>query len=93
MCGYEVPGMILLHDLEGATRLDHSKDISVHVCAMLCEAYGGEAVKESSVFEWHKRFEDSCENVEDDDRSGHPRSHRTNENAEKCRIWCIQIDF
>jgi len=60
---------------------------------LLSEAYGGEAMKKSSVSERFKRFKGSCENVEDDERSGHPRSHRTNENAEKCRIWCIQIDF
>jgi len=30
-CGCEVPGMILLHNLKGAMRLDRSKDMSVHV--------------------------------------------------------------
>jgi hypothetical protein len=30
-CGYKFPGMYLMHDLKGAMRLDHSKDI--HVCA------------------------------------------------------------
>jgi hypothetical protein len=30
-CGYEVPGMVLLRDLNGATRLGRSKDVSVHV--------------------------------------------------------------
>jgi hypothetical protein len=30
-CGYEVPGMILLSFLKGAMRLNHSKDMSVHV--------------------------------------------------------------
>jgi len=58
-------------------------------CAMLSEAYGEEAMKKSSVFEWHKWFKEGHENVEDDERSGYPRSHRTNENVEKCRIWCI----
>jgi hypothetical protein len=43
---------------------------------MLSEAYGGETVKESSVFEWHKRF---------NERSGHPRSRRTDVNVEKVR--------
>jgi hypothetical protein len=28
-------------------------------CAMLSEVYGGEAMKESSVFEWHKQFKES----------------------------------
>jgi hypothetical protein len=31
LCGYEVPGMILLRDLMGAMRLGRSKDMSVHV--------------------------------------------------------------
>jgi len=30
-CGYEVPGMVLLHDLKGAMQLDCSKDVFVHV--------------------------------------------------------------
>jgi hypothetical protein len=37
-----------------------------HTCAMLFEAYGGVAVKKSSVFEWHKRFKDGRKNVEAD---------------------------
>jgi hypothetical protein len=28
-------------------------------CAMLSEAYGGEATKNSSVFEWHKQLKES----------------------------------
>jgi hypothetical protein len=39
---------------------------------MLSEAYGGEAMKKSSVFEWFKRFKEGLENV-------------TNENVEKVR--------
>jgi len=30
-CGCDVPGMILLHDLEGAVEFDRSNDMSVHV--------------------------------------------------------------
>jgi hypothetical protein len=30
-CDYDVPGMILLLDLKGAMRLDHSEDMSVRV--------------------------------------------------------------
>jgi hypothetical protein len=37
-------------------------------CAMLSEAYGGETVKKSSVFGWHKRFQESPEIVESDER-------------------------
>jgi hypothetical protein len=29
------------------------------ICAMLSEAYGGDAMKKSSVFEWHKWFKES----------------------------------
>jgi hypothetical protein len=54
-------------------------------CAVLSEAYGGEAMKTSSVSEWHKWFKEGHENVESDERSGCPRSHRTNENVEK--VW------
>jgi len=49
---------------------------------VLSEAYGGEAMKNSAVFELHKRFKGGCENVEGDERSGHPRSQRTDENIE-----------
>jgi hypothetical protein len=35
--GYEVPGIILLSKLTGVTRLDHSKDMSVHV--LTCTNY------------------------------------------------------
>jgi len=51
---------------------------------MLSKAYGGEAVKKSGVFEWHKQFKEDCENVEDE-RSGRPRCRRTDENVEK--VW------
>jgi hypothetical protein len=51
---------------------------------MLSEAYGREAMKMSSVFEGQKRFKEGRENVEDE-RSGRPRSHRTDENVESVR--------
>jgi hypothetical protein len=35
-------------------------------CALLSEAYEGEAVKKSNVFEWHKWFKEGSENVEDE---------------------------
>jgi hypothetical protein len=52
-------------------------------CAVLSMAYGGEALKESNVFKWHKLFKEGCKKVEDDERSGCPRSYRTNEMVEK----------
>jgi hypothetical protein len=55
-------------------------------CAVLSEAYGEEAMIKASVFEWHTQFKEGCENVEDDERSDDPRSHTTDENAEKVLI-------
>jgi hypothetical protein len=43
-------------------------------CAKLSKAFEGEAMKKSSVFEWHKQFKEGRENVEGDERSGCPRS-------------------
>jgi hypothetical protein len=37
---------------------------------MLTEAYGTDAMKKSSVFEWHKRFKEDREDVKDDERTG-----------------------
>jgi hypothetical protein len=60
---------------------------------MLCETYGGEAIKKSSSYEWHKRFKEGREYDDDDDdddeRSGRSRSHTTDEYVEKCGMWCI----
>jgi hypothetical protein len=52
---------------------------------MLSETYGKEAMKKSSVSEWHRRFEEGRENVEDDETSGRTGSHRIDENVEKVR--------
>jgi hypothetical protein len=54
-------------------------------CAVLSKAFGGEAMKKSSVFECHKRFKNGRKHVEDDERCGRPRSHRTDENVKKVR--------
>jgi hypothetical protein len=52
-------------------------------CAVLSNAYEGEAMKISSVVESYKWFRESHENVDDDERGGCPRSQRTNKNVEK----------
>jgi hypothetical protein len=49
---------------------------------MLTEAYCADAMKKSSVFEWHK---EGREDVKDDERTGCPKTHRTDENVEKVR--------
>jgi hypothetical protein len=50
-CGYEVPGIILLHNLKGALLLDCSKDISVHVSA--CTSYDFSALMPVVWHLWH----------------------------------------
>jgi len=39
---------------------------------MLSQTYGGEAMKKSSVFAWHKWFKEGHENMEDE-RNGYPK--------------------
>jgi hypothetical protein len=51
-------------------------------CVLFSEAYGGEPMKKSHVFEWNKWFKEGHKNMEDNERSDHPRSHRTDENVE-----------
>jgi hypothetical protein len=36
-CGYQVPGVMLLRDVNGTMRLDRSKDMTVHVS--ICITY------------------------------------------------------
>jgi hypothetical protein len=48
---------------------------------MLTEAHGADAVKKSSVFEWHKRFKEGREDVKDDERTGRLKTHQTDENV------------
>jgi hypothetical protein len=50
-------------------------------CAMLFETYEEYAMENSSVSELLKRFKESREIVEDDVRSGRPRSDRTDEDV------------
>ena len=52
---------------------------------MLQEVYGGETMSRSRVFEWHKRFKEGREDVEDDSRSGRPSTSRTADNVERVK--------
>ena len=52
---------------------------------MLQQVYGGETMSRSRVFEWHKRFKEGREEVEDDPRSGRPSTSRTDDNVERVR--------
>jgi hypothetical protein len=48
---------------------------------MLTEACGADAMKMSSVFERNKKFKVGQEDVKDDETTGRPKNHRTNENC------------
>jgi hypothetical protein len=47
---------------------------------MLTRDYGADAMKKSTVFEWHKRFKEGREDVKDE-RTGRSKTHRTDENV------------
>jgi hypothetical protein len=59
---------------------------------ILTEAYDADAIKTSSVFEWHERFKEGREDVKDDERTGHPKTHRTDENMEEVRKLVVLTD-
>jgi hypothetical protein len=56
--------------------------------AILTLAYGEYAVKKSSGFEWHRRFKEGQEYVQDDPRSGQPKTQRWAE----YEPWCPYIE-
>jgi len=61
--------------------------------ALLTVAYGEYDIKKSSVFEWHRRFKEGREDVQDDPSSGQPKmrrkcGHRANLGALRSKIRC-----
>ena len=48
-------------------------------------AYGEYAMKKSSVFERHRGFKEGREGVQDDPRSGQPKTQRTDANVDRVR--------
>jgi AraC-like DNA-binding protein len=53
--------------------------------ALLTVAYGEQAMKKSSVFEWHGRFKEGREDVQNDPSSGQPITQRTDANGDRVR--------
>jgi len=53
--------------------------------ALLRVAYGEYAMKKSSVFEWHRRFKEGREDVQDDPRCEQPKMQRTDANVDGVR--------
>ena len=52
---------------------------------MLQQVYGDEAMSRSRAFEWHRRFREGNEEVEDSPRSGRPSTSRSEENIERVK--------
>jgi transposase len=53
---------------------------------LLTVAYGEYTMKKSSVSEWHRRFKEGREDVQDYPRSGQPKTQRTDTNVDRVRI-------
>ena len=53
--------------------------------ALSTVAYGEYAMKKSSVFEWHRRFKEGREDMQDDPRSGLTETQRTDANVDRVR--------
>ena len=52
---------------------------------LLQEVYGNHTMSRTRLFEWHKRFKEGREEVEEDHRSGRPSTSKTDENVERVR--------
>ena len=52
---------------------------------LLQEVYGDDIMSRTRLFEWHRRFKEGKEEMEDDHRSGRPSSSKTDENVERAR--------
>uniref|UniRef100_A0A8C4Q5Q6 Mos1 transposase HTH domain-containing protein n=1 Tax=Eptatretus burgeri TaxID=7764 RepID=A0A8C4Q5Q6_EPTBU len=59
--------------------------------AMLQQVYGEETVSYTRAFEWHKRFKEGREEVEDDPRSGRRSTNRTADNIERVK-YMVRAD-
>ena len=50
---------------------------------LLQKVYGNDTMSRLCLFEWHRKFKEGREEVEDDHRSGRPSTSRTDENVER----------
>jgi hypothetical protein len=64
----------------------------------MMSAYGEECLSRAHVLEWHRRFKEGRESLQDDERKGRPSASRTEESTEviqKCliqgRTWSVRV--
>ena len=57
---------------------------------MVNAAYGDEALSQSNVFQWYRRFCDGREDIEEDPRSGRPTESRIDNNVEMISQLLLQ---
>ena len=65
--------------------LVHLRKTPTEALKLLQEVYGDDTMSRTCFFEWHKKFKERREEVEDDHRSGRPSTTRTDENVERVR--------
>ena len=52
---------------------------------LLQKVYGDDTMSRTCLLEWHRRFKEGREEVEDDHTSGRPSTSRTDKNVERVR--------
>jgi transposase len=58
------------------------KKTATETSEMLQSAYSVDYLSRTSAFEWHKRFKEGRESLEDNEQKGHPSTSRTEESTE-----------
>jgi hypothetical protein len=58
---------------------------STETIAMIQKAYGKDPLSKSQVFRWHKALREGREDVEDEQRVGHPLTSHTSDNVAKMK--------
>ena len=52
---------------------------------LLQEVYGDDTMSRTCLLEWHRRFKEGREKVEDDHKSGRPSTSRADKNVERMK--------